>query len=268
MNKISFGKFIPTDSFLHKTDPRTKLTMLIASIVFVFLCKNYISLLLMTVFTAALAAISKVRVRMYLSNMKPILPIVIITSVLSAVYVRTGTVLLSFWKISVYSDAVDRIVFMVIRITLLVMLSAVLSYTTSPTSLTAALESLLSPLRFIGLKNAVHTMAMTMTIALRFIPTLIEETEKIMNAQKARGADFESGGLIKRIKALLPILVPLLISSVRRAEELADAMECRCYNGAEGRTRYSKLRLGLRDAVSFAVCAAVFSGVILINVFL
>lgn len=267
MTKISFGKYYSTGSVLHRLDPRTKLVLLIASIVFVFLSNNYILLAAVTLFTVCLMLLSKIRLGMYLTNLKPVLPIVMLTSILSALYVKTGRVLFSLWKITVYSDAVDRIVFMVVRIALLVMLSAVLSYTTSPTSLTAALESLLSPLKYIGLKNAVHTLAMTMTIALRFIPTLIDETEKIMNAQKARGADFENGGLIKRIKALLPVLVPLLISSVRRAEELANAMECRCYSGAEGRTRYSKLKLGARDAVAVLASSAVFAATVIINIY-
>lgn len=265
---ISFGKYMPTDSFLHKMDPRFKLVLLIASIVFVFVSSNYFSLALVTVFCFVLIAVSKVRVRLYLANLKPILPIILITSVLSAIYVKTGTVLLSFWKITIYSDSIERIVFMIMRISLLVIFSSILSYTTSPTMLTSAIESLLSPLKYIGLKNAVHTMAMTMTIALRFIPTLIEETEKIMNAQKARGADFESGGLIKRVRALIPILVPLLISSVRRAEELANAMECRCYNGAEGRTRYKLLHFGARDITALVVSAVFLTGIILLNALL
>ena len=267
LENISFGKFIPLDSVIHKMDPRFKLVLLLAIIIFIFIANNYFALGVMLILSFGLMISSKIKIKMFLSNVKPILPIILITSILSAIYVKTG-VAYSFWKITIYSGAVDRIIFMIVRISLLIIISSLLSYTTSPTSLTAALESLLSPLKYIGLKNAVHTMAMTMTIALRFIPTLIEETIKIMNAQKARGADFESGGIIKKVKALLPVLVPLLISSVRRAEELANAMECRCYSGADGRTRYKKLEFGKIDILASFCCALIFVIVILLNIIL
>ena len=267
LENISFGKYIPLDSIIHRMDPRFKLMLLLAIIVFIFVAANYFALGLMLIFSVALMLASKIKFKMFLSNVKPILPIILITSILSAIYVKTG-VAFTVWKITIYSGAIDRIVFMVIRISLLIIISSLLSYTTSPTSLTSALESLLSPLKYIGLKNAVHTMAMTMTIALRFIPTLIEETIKIMNAQKARGADFESGGILKKVKALLPVLVPLLISSVRRAEELANAMECRCYSGADGRTRYKKLTFGKIDILACFCCVLIFTSVILMNYYL
>ena len=267
LENISFGKYIPRDSAIHKMDPRFKLILLLAIIIFIFLTSNFFSLGLILLFSIALMLLSKISIKMFLLNVKPILPIIVITSILSAIYVKTG-VAYSIWKITIYSDAIEKIIFMIVRISLLIIISSLLSYTTSPTSLTAALESLLSPLKFIGLKSAVHTMAMTMTIALRFIPTLIEETIKIMNAQKARGADFESGGILKKVKALLPVLVPLLISSVRRAEELANAMECRCYSGAEGRTRYKKLQCGANDIIATIICILVFTCVILLNLFL
>lgn len=267
LENISFGKFIPLDSFIHKMDPRFKLVLLLAIIVFIFIASNYFALGLMLVFSICLMLLSKIKIKMFLSNVKPILPIIVITSILSAIYVKTG-VAYTFWKITVYSGAFEKIIFMVIRISLLIIISSLLSYTTSPTSLTSALESLFSPLKYIGLKNAVHTMAMTMTIALRFIPTLIEETIKIMNAQKARGADFESGGVLKKVKALLPVLVPLLISSVRSAEELANAMECRCYSGADGRTRYKKLQFSKIDIIATIISLFAFAGVALLNIFL
>ena len=264
MNKISFGKYIPTNSFIHKMDPRFKLVLLIALIVSIFISQNYFSFLLVLAAAVFCMLVSKVRIKLYLSNLKPILPIVILTSLLSAIYIKTGDVI-TIWKINIYSDAIEQIVFIMARILLLVIFSALLSYSTSPTMLTGALESLLSPLRFIGLKNAVHTLAMTMTIALRFIPTLIDETEKIMNAQKARGADFENGSLLKRVKALIPILVPLLISSVRRAEELSNAMECRCYNGADGRTRYKVLKCSYRDLIATFIVAIIIAAIFLLN---
>ncbi len=267
MSDITFGQFIDTGSFLHKLDPRTKLLSLIAFIVFVFVAGNFLSLGLLSIILLLAIFSSKIPVKMYLKNLKAILPILIITALLNVFYTDNGMILLDWWIFTVTTGGVFRALFMAARIILLILSSAVLSYTTSPTSLTGAIESLLKPLKYIGLGNAVHTMAMTMTIALRFIPTLIEETEKIMNAQKARGANLDSGNVIQRVKALLPILIPLLISSVRRAYELAEAMECRCYNGGEGRTKYRLMRYSRLDFVAAVVLLFVFSGVILLNIF-
>lgn len=267
MSDITFGQFVDTNSFLHKLDPRTKLLSLIGFIVFVFVAGNFISLGLLAVLLFVCIFVSKIPLNMYLKNLKAILPIIIITALLNVFYTDGGKVLIDWWIFTVTSGGVYRAVFMAVRIILLILSSAVLSYSTSPTSLTGAIESLLKPLKLIGLGNAVHTMAMTMTIALRFIPTLIEETEKIMNAQKARGANLDSGNILKRVKALLPILIPLLISSVRRAYELAEAMECRCYNGGEGRTKYRLMHYRSVDLTAAVVLITVFAGVILINVF-
>jgi energy-coupling factor transport system permease protein len=175
--------------------------------------------------------------------------------------------LVDWWIFTITTDGIYRASFMALRIVLLILSSAVLSYSTSPTSLTGAIESLLSPLKFIGLGGAVHTMAMTMTIALRFIPTLIEETQKIMNAQKARGADLESGSFLRRIKALIPILIPLLFSSIRRAYELAEAMECRCYNGGEGRTTFRVMKFCRMDFLAFFITFVACGVVIVLNIF-
>ena len=267
MSDITFGQFIDTNSFLHKLDPRTKLLSLIAFIVFVFVANNFLSLGLLAVLLLACIFVSKIPLKMYLKNLKAILPIIIITALLNVFYTDGGKVLIDWWIFTVTTGGVYRAIFMAVRIILLILSSAVLSYSTSPTSLTGAIESLLKPLKLIGLENAVHTMAMTMTIALRFIPTLIEETEKIMNAQKARGANLDSGNILKRVKALLPILIPLLISSVRRAYELAEAMECRCYNGGEGRTKYRLMKYSGVDITAGIVLITVFAGVILINIF-
>ena len=185
--------------------------------------------------------------------MKAILPVLIFTAIINIFYGDGGTVLLEVWRFTITTSGLYRSFFMALRIALLIFVSSALTYTTTPNDLTDGIESLLSPLKFLGLKNAVHTLAMMMTIALRFIPTLIEEAEKIMNAQKARGADIESGGLISRVKALIPILIPLLISSVRRASELAEAMECRCYNGGEGRVRMKQLKYSIKDGRKDAV---------------
>lgn len=267
MSDITFGQFIDTNSFVHKLDPRMKLLSLIAYIVFIFIAGNFISLGLLCALLIVTMLVSKIPIKMYLKNIKAILPIILITALLNVFYTSGGKVIWDWWIFTITTEGIYRAVFMAVRILLLILSSAVLSYSTSPTSLTGAIESLLSPLKFIGLGNAVHTMAMTMTIALRFIPTLIEETQKIMNAQKARGADLDSGNLIKKVKALLPILIPLLISSVRRAYELAEAMECRCYNGGKGRTKFRIMRYSARDAVASLILLAVFTGSVLVNVF-
>ncbi|MBE6799249.1 MAG: energy-coupling factor transporter transmembrane protein EcfT [Ruminococcaceae bacterium] len=267
INDITFGQFIDTNSKIHKLDPRTKLLLLIVFIVFIFVSNNFLSLGLTVVLVVAAMLLSKIPVKMYLRNIRSILPIIIITSLLNMFYSGGGKVLVDWWIFTITSAGISRSVFMTLRIVLLILISAVLSYTTSPTALTGAIESLLKPLKWIGLGNAVHTMAMVMTIALRFIPTLIEETQKIMNAQKARGADMETGGIIKRVKALLPILIPLLISSIRRAYELAEAMECRCYNGGTGRTKYKLMRYSHRDVVAAVVSTVVFAGVIVLNIY-
>ncbi len=267
MSDITFGQFIDTDSFLHKLDPRTKLLGLVFYIVLIFVAGNFLSLGLLATLAFICIVATKIPFKMYLKNLKAILPILIFTALLNVFYTDYGRILFDKWIFTITTGGVYRAIFMAVRIILLILSSAVLSYTTSPTSLTGAIESLLKPLKYIGLGNAVHTMAMTMTIALRFIPTLIEETEKIMNAQKARGVNLDSGNIIKRVKALLPILIPLLISSVRRAYELAEAMECRCYNGGEGRTKYRLMSYSANDIAAAGILIFVLVGVILLNVF-
>ena len=267
MSNVTFGQFIDTNSFVHKLDPRAKLLFLIAFIVFIFIAGNFISLGLLCLVLVTSMIASRIPVKMYLKNIKAIIPIILITALLNVFYTSGGKVLVDWWIFTITTDGIYRASFMALRIVLLILSSAVLSYSTSPTSLTGAIESLLSPLKFIGLGGAVHTMAMTMTIALRFIPTLIEETQKIMNAQKARGADLDSGNLVKKVKALLPILIPLLISSVRRAYELAEAMECRCYNGGKGRTKFRVMKYSARDLVVAIGLCAIFAVSVLINVF-
>lgn len=261
LRDITFGQYYDSKSVIHRTDPRIKMILMILFIVFIFVSQNFISLLFSSACVLAVILISKVPFKMYLKNMKAILPVLIFTAIINVFYGEGGKVLLQFWIIEINTAGIYKAVFMALRILLLIFISSALTYTTTPNDLTDAIESLLSPLKFIGLKSAVHTLAMMMTIALRFIPTLIEEAEKIMNAQKARGADLESGGLIDRVKALIPILIPLLISSVRRAYDLAEAMECRCYNGGEGKTRMKQMKLSFSDFfVSFIVilmCATV-----------
>ncbi|MCQ2449527.1 MAG: energy-coupling factor transporter transmembrane protein EcfT [Clostridia bacterium] len=268
LKDITFGQYIERHSPIHKMDPRAKLMLLILMIVFLFLSHGFAGLSLFVILLFAGIALSKIPLKMFLRNLKAIWIILVFTAVINLFYGSGGVLLVSFWKIHIYSEGVKRAVFMALRIMLLIMLSSLLTYTTTPNDLTDGIESLLSPLRFVGLKNAVHTLAMMMTIALRFIPTLVEETEKIMNAQKARGADLEDGKLLDRIRALIPILIPLLISSIRRAYELAEAMECRCYNGGEGRVRMKRLHYGKVDLFAAITCVFVCVGIILANYYI
>ena len=266
LNDITFGQYYPGNSLVHRLDPRMKLVLTVGFIVLTFMAKVAVSLTFTAVLLLTMIFLSAVPFKMYLKTLKPIIPIVLITSVINAIYVTDGTLLFSFWKIQVTSGGALTAVYMSTRICLLILCSSMLTYTTTPTQLTDAIERLFSPLKLIKLD--VHSLAMMMTIALRFIPTLIEETDKIMLAQKARGADLESGGLLSRVKALIPILIPLLISSFRRAAELADAMECRCYHGGEGKTRMKQLHLGAMDFVGFAFLVAMMVGVVLANRYL
>ncbi len=266
LKDITFGQYYESNSFVHRLDPRTKILILILDIVFLFLTKNIYSLIVPAVQIFLILIISKVPAKMFFKNIKTILPIIIFTTVINLFYATGGTVLLTVWHFTITTAGIFRAVYMASRIILLILLSSVLTYTTTPNDITDAIESLLSFLRIFGLRNAVHMLAMMMTIALRFIPTLVEETEKIMNAQKARGADLENGRLIDRIKALIPILIPLLISSVRRAYELAEAMECRCYNGGVGRVRMKRLRYSWTDFWAALINLLFCGGVIVLNV--
>lgn len=263
LKDITFGQYYESDSSVHKLDPRTKILLLILIIIFLFITKNLFSLCLATAFIVFSIIITKVPIKLYLKNIRSILPVIIFTALINIFYGGGGDIIFKIWKLQVSTGGVYRAFYMALRIVLLITVSSVLTYTTSPNDLTDAIEKLLSPLKIFGLKNAVHTLAMMMTIALRFIPTLVEETEKIMNAQKARGADLESGNLFERIKALIPILIPLLISSVKRAYELAEAMECRCYNGGENRQRMKQLKFSLLDIYA-AIITVIFCIVILI----
>lgn len=267
LKNFTFGQFYSTDSVIHRMDPRFKLVEMIAFIVFVFLVKDFFSLVLLALVILAVMICSRVPIVMYLRNLKPIIPIVLFTAILNALYAGEGQVLVSWWIFEITVGGLIRAAFMSLRILLLILISSVLTYTTTPTALTDGIESLLLPLKFIGLGEVVHTLAMMMTIALRFIPTLTDETQKIIAAQKARGVDLESGGLLKRLKALMPILIPLLISSIRRAYELAEAMDCRCYSGGKGRTRMKKLVPALRDYLAVIFVIVLCAVIILLRIF-
>lgn len=264
LRDITLGQFFPGHSLLHKLDPRVKIIISIAYIVGIFLCDSLSAYILLIATTALLMFISQLPVKTVLKGIQPIVAIIVFTALLNVLWRGGETLLFSFWFITVYLEGVTSALFMMIRIIALVIGTCIiLTYTTSPIALTDAIERLLSPLRIFRLP--VHEFAMMMTIALRFIPTLIEETDKIMNAQKARGSDFSIGNLAERAKALIPILVPLFISSFRRADELAVAMECRCYRGGEGRTRMTRLKISSKDILAILAIVLFIVVVLLIN---
>ncbi len=265
ISDITIGQYYKGDSFVHKMDPRIKILITVLFIVMIFMCKNFLSLLLTGVFLAVSVFASKVPFKMFFKSLKPIIPIVLFTAVINIFYIGGGKELFSLGFVTVTTKGIFTAVFMAIRIVLLIMSSSILTYTTVPTMLTDAIEKLLSPLKIFHIQ--VHTLAMMMTLALRFIPTLIEEIERIMNAQKARGADFENGSFTDRAKALVPVLIPLFVSAFRRAYELAFAMNCRCYTGGEGRTRMKQMKLKASDFIALAVFIVGLIGVIMINKF-
>ena len=252
LKDITLGQYFPGNSVIHHLDPRTKLIMLVVYIVALFLATSWVSYALMAAFLLIVIKISTIPPKSIVKGMKPLVLILVFTGVLNIFFTACeGEPLVDFWVITIYTEGIVRAFFMVIRILMLIAGTFLLTYTTSPISLTDGLESLMGPLKKIGVP--VHELSMMMCIALRFIPTLIEETDKIMCAQKARGADFESGSLMDKAKALIPILVPLFISAFRRADELATAMECRCYQGGEGRTKMKLLRYRRWDYQTFGV---------------
>ena len=265
LKDITLGQYFPGNSFIHRLDPRTKLIVLVVYIVALFMAVNWVSYALMAAFLVLCIKISTIPAKSFIRGMKPLMMILIFTGVLNLFFTTEGTVLVDFWIITITTAGLQRAIFMVVRILLLICGTFLLTYTTSPISLTDGLEALMNPLK--KLKVPVHELSMMMCIALRFIPTLIEETDKIMSAQKARGADFESGTLMEKAKALIPILVPLFISAFRRADELATAMECRCYQGGEGRTKMKLLRYTSWDFRAFFIAALVLAAVVTLRSF-
>ena len=261
LKDITLGQYFPGKSPIHLLDPRTKLIMLVVYIVALFVATSWISYGLLLAFLLTVIKISTIPPKSIVKGMKPLMLILVFTGVLNIFFTAgEGEPLVDFWIITIYTEGLIRAVFMVSRILMLISCTFLLTYTTSPIALTDGLESLMNPLKKI--KVPVHELAMMMCIALRIIPTLIEETDKIMNAQKARGADFESGSIMERAKALIPILVPLFISAFRRADELATAMECRCYHGGEGRTKMKLLRYTRWDFRAFFLGALLLGATI------
>ncbi len=265
LNDVTFGQYYPVNSFTHKSDPRIKLLALIAYIVALFLAKNFYSLALCFIVLSLGIIFSRVPLLKVLRSIKAILVIMIFTAVLNLLFHGGQNLLWQWWKIKIYLEGVIFTIFFSLRLLFLVMGSALLTLTTTPVALTDGVESLLKPLTWI--RFPVRALALIMSIALRFIPTLIDETNRIISAQKARGSDFESGNIFKRIKAVIPVLIPLLISAFRRAEELGDAMDARCYTGSNKRTKYKKLKFGWRDLLIFLLFASLIAGVVLLNIY-
>ena len=253
LKDITLGQYFPGKSVIHRLDPRTKLISVVLYIVALFMAKSWVSYGVMLIFLISVIVASGIPGKAFIRGMKPLIMILVFTGVLNLFYTEEGRVLMHFWIFTVTTEGLKRAIFMVSRILMLICGTFLLTYTTSPISLTDGLESLMNPLK--KLRVPVHELAMMMCIALRFIPTLIEETDKIMNAQKARGADFETGNIVDRAKALIPVLVPLFISAFRRADELATAMECRCYHGGEGRTKMKLLRYHRNDLLAYGIGA-------------
>lgn len=264
LGDVTFGQYYNANSFVHKTDPRIKILLLIAYIVAVFLAGNFLSLAAVLVFLIIAVMFSSVPIGSVLRSIKAIFFLILFTAVLNVLFhVRSETDTVYFWVIT--KEGLLSAAFLASRLILLVTGSSLLTLTTTPVSLTDGLESLLKPLALI--KFPVHELALIMSIALRMIPTLANETDRIICAQKARGADFESGNIISRLKALVPVLIPLIISALRRADELGDAMDARCYWGSKDRTKYKKLKLSFRDPIAVIFVGGLITGVVFLNIY-
>ena len=265
LKDITLGQYFPGKSPIHLLDPRTKLLFLIIYFIALFTADGWISYGIVLVFLSAVIYMTTIPLKTIVKGLKPLIFILVFTGILNLFMTPGENVLVSFWGMNITTEGLVQAIFMVSRILMLIVGTFLLTYTTSPIALTDGLESLLGPLKKLHLP--VHELSMMMCIALRFIPTLIEETDKIMSAQKARGADFETGSLMQRVKALVPILVPLFIGAFRRADELATAMECRCYQGGEGRTKMKTLHYKRRDFVAFASGTVLVAGIIVLRSF-
>lgn len=265
LKDITLGQFFPGNTVVHRLDPRTKLLLMITYITALFLARGFALYGFMFVILVTCLILSRIKPRAVLRGLKPVFIIICFTVILNVFFVQGETVLFQYRAIVVTQEGLTNAAFMAARFMMLIISTFLLTYTTSPITLTDGLERMLSPLKKIRLP--VHEFSMMMSIALRMIPTFIEETDKIMSAQKSRGADFETGGLLKRAKAILPIIIPLFISAFRRAEELATAMESRCYNGGDGRTKMKVLRFSRRDFIAFLLGAIVVAVVVLYRVY-
>lgn len=262
LKDITLGQYFPGNSFIHRLDPRTKFIFTILYIAALFVAKTYVTYGILFLALVISVAISKIKPSAMLKGLKPLTIIIVFTAILNLFYTKGGDTLISYGFITVTTQGIKIAVYMVVRIMMLISGTFLLTYTTTPMALTDGMEILMNPLKKV--RVPVHEFSMMMSIALRFIPTLIEEADKITNAQKARGADFETGTLAERAKALLPLLVPLFVSAFRRADELAIAMESRCYHGGEGRTRMKKLKMETSDVLTLAFSALLLAGIIIL----
>ncbi len=260
---ITIGQYFPGKSVIHRMDSRVKLLLDILYLVILFTSQTFTGLLVGILFMVICYLLSQIKLIMILKSIKPILPLMLFTGILNLLFITGEEPLFKWWIISIYPEGIRTTLFMLLRILALIVGMSLLTYTTSPIMLTDAIERLLSPLKKV--RFPVHELSMMMTIALRFIPTLIEETDKIMSAQKARGAELDTGGLMKKAKSLVPVLIPLFVSAFKRANELATAMECRCYHGGEGRTRMRQLKTAPRDYAAIVIMLILFAGVIVLN---
>ena len=260
LKDITLGQYFPGDTVAHRLDPRTKILLVVLYIVALFCADSLLAYGILAAVLAVCVRISRVGLKALVRGLKPVVFIIVFTGILNLFFTPGDQALVEWGFLRITTVGARNALFMVLRIMLLIMGTFLMTYTTSPISLTDGLERLLNWMK--KLHVPVHELAMIMSIALRFIPTLIEETDKIMSAQKARGADFESGSIIQKAKALIPILVPLFVSAIRRAEELATAMECRCYHGGEGRTKLHVLRYAGRDYAALAMGAVITAGII------
>ena len=263
LKDITLGQYFPGDTVVHRLDPRTKLILTVVYIAALFTANTPVGYALVFTALVLFAALGRIPARALLKGLKPLIFIIVFTAILNLFFTQGDDYIFRWHAVKMTWTGLRNAVAMVVRVMLLVSGTFLLTYTTSPLSITDGLESLLSPLK--KLKVPVYELSLMMSIALRFIPTLIEETDRIMSAQKARGADLETGSLVQRAKALLPLLIPLFVSSFRRADELATAMECRCYNGGEGRTRMKVLKMAPRDAWAFLFGALLMAGVIVLR---
>lgn len=262
---ITIGQYFPGKSPIHRMDSRVKLLLDLVYLVMLFTAQSFTGLLVGLFFMVMCYIIADIKLVMILKSVKPILPLMIFTAILNMLFITGEKPLFQWWIITIYPEGIRMSCFMLLRIVSLIVGMSLLTYTTSPIMLTDAIERLMSPLKKV--RFPVHELSMMMTIALRFIPTLVEETDKIMSAQKARGAELDSGGFLKRAKSLVPIIIPLFVSAFKRANELATAMECRCYKGGDGRTRMRQLKIAVRDIIAAVIMLTLFAGIIVLNCF-
>ncbi|MGN0797070.1 MAG: energy-coupling factor transporter transmembrane component T family protein [Christensenellales bacterium] len=261
MKDVTFGQYYPAESVIHRLDARAKIIFSLLYMIGIFFVVSYTMYLAVFIFLVSVVALAKIPLKLMFKSVKAILFILFFTAIINVLFYKQGNVLVEWWKIRITDEGINFAVKMVLRLSLLVMGTSLLTFTTTPTALTDAIESLLKPLTYI--KVPVHDLAIIMSIALRFIPGLIEETDKIMMAQKARGANLDTGNFVQKIKAMLPVLIPLFVSAFRRADELADALDSRCYNASPNRTKMKVLKYEWRDLVGLLIVVALFVAILL-----